>query len=146
MGSPKETTSWMVHFGGLLDSANQDPNLRPFPRMAGHNPWLHFGVDQHPFATYFDAHQGYRILTHSHTNRVLTHSHMFTSEALDTRCLLPDAPKDTRVVEWLSEKPATQPEQIEGLMKISLEFLGSPEPSNCPLKQGVHPIEPSNCP
>ena len=22
----------------------------------GHNLWLHFGVDEHPFATYFDAH------------------------------------------------------------------------------------------
>ena len=26
---------------------------------------LHFGLDEHPFATYFDVHQGYRILTHS---------------------------------------------------------------------------------
>ena len=25
-----------------------------------------FGVDQHPFATYFEFHQGYRVLTHSH--------------------------------------------------------------------------------
>ena len=24
------------------------------------------GVDEHPFATYFDVHQGYRVLTHSH--------------------------------------------------------------------------------
>ena len=31
----------------------------------GHNLWLHFGVDEHPFATYFDVHQGYRVLTHS---------------------------------------------------------------------------------
>ena len=27
------------------------------------NPWLHFGVDEHPFATYFAVHQGYRVLT-----------------------------------------------------------------------------------
>ena len=27
----------------------------------GHNLWLHFGVDEHPFATYFDVHQGYRV-------------------------------------------------------------------------------------
>ena len=27
---------------------------------------VHFGVDEHPFATYFDVHQGYRVLTHSH--------------------------------------------------------------------------------
>ena len=26
------------------------------------NLWLHFGVDEHPFATYFDVHQGYRVL------------------------------------------------------------------------------------
>ena len=31
----------------------------------GHAPWLHFGVDEHPFASYFDV-QGYRVLTHSH--------------------------------------------------------------------------------
>ena len=29
------------------------------------NLWLHFGVDEHPFATYFDVYQGYRVLTHS---------------------------------------------------------------------------------
>ena len=33
----------------------------------GHNVWRsHFGVDEHPLATYFDVHQGYRVLTHSH--------------------------------------------------------------------------------
>ena len=32
-----------------------------------HNLWRsHFGVDEHPFATGFDVHQGYRVLTHSH--------------------------------------------------------------------------------
>ena len=32
-----------------------------------HNLWRsHFGVDEHPCATYFDDHQGYRVLTHSH--------------------------------------------------------------------------------
>ena len=30
----------------------------------GHSLWLHFEVDEHPFAAYFDAHQGYRLLTH----------------------------------------------------------------------------------
>ena len=25
----------------------------------GHNLWLHFGVDEHPFATYFHVHQGF---------------------------------------------------------------------------------------
>ena len=32
----------------------------------GQKLWLHFGVDEHPFASYFDVHQGYRVLTHSH--------------------------------------------------------------------------------
>ena len=31
----------------------------------GHNLCLHFGAD-HPCTTYFDVHQGYRVLTHSH--------------------------------------------------------------------------------
>ena len=26
------------------------------------------GVDEHPFATYFDVHQGYRVLSHSKLN------------------------------------------------------------------------------
>ena len=25
----------------------------------GHNLWLHFGVDEHSFATYFDVHLGF---------------------------------------------------------------------------------------
>ena len=32
----------------------------------GHSLLLHFGVDEHPFATYFDVQQRYRVLTHSH--------------------------------------------------------------------------------
>ena len=35
----------------------------------GHNLWLHVGVDAHPFATYFEVHQGYRVLTHGHVSR-----------------------------------------------------------------------------
>ena len=40
----------------------------PAPTRYGHGayPMLHFRVDEHPFATYFDVHQGYRVLTHSH--------------------------------------------------------------------------------
>ena len=33
------------------------------PMAVGQNLWLHFGVDEHLFATYFDVHQGYRVLT-----------------------------------------------------------------------------------
>ena len=36
----------------------------------GHNQWLHFGMDEHPFATYFDVRQGYRVLTHSHITKL----------------------------------------------------------------------------
>ena len=32
----------------------------------GHNLCLHFGADEHPCTSYFDVHQGYRVLTHSH--------------------------------------------------------------------------------
>ena len=38
----------------------------------GHNLWLHFGVDEHPFATYY-VHQGYRVLTHSQMGRGTAH-------------------------------------------------------------------------
>ena len=41
-----------------------------------HNLWLHFGVDEHPFATYFDVHQGDRVLTVSFASfqgSLLTH-------------------------------------------------------------------------
>ena len=34
--------------------------------VTGHSLWLHFGLDERPFATYFDVQQGYRVLTHSH--------------------------------------------------------------------------------
>ena len=29
----------------------------------GHNLCLHFWADEHPYATYFDVHQGYRVFT-----------------------------------------------------------------------------------
>ena len=42
-----------------------------FEGMAmGHNLWLHFGVAEYPFATYFDVHQGYGVLTHSHISNI----------------------------------------------------------------------------
>ena len=31
----------------------------------GHNLCLHFGADEQPCTTYFDVHQGYRVLTRS---------------------------------------------------------------------------------
>ena len=40
-------------------------------------PWVaelmaQFGVDEHPVATYFDVHQGYRVLTHSRIQGTLS--------------------------------------------------------------------------
>ena len=32
----------------------------------GYNLCLHFGADEHPCTTYFDVHQGYGVVTHSH--------------------------------------------------------------------------------
>ena len=29
----------------------------------GQNLWYHIWVDEHPFTSYFDVHQGYRVLT-----------------------------------------------------------------------------------
>ena len=31
----------------------------------GQNQWYHIWVDEHPFTSYFDVHQGYRVLTHN---------------------------------------------------------------------------------
>ena len=58
----------------------------PMPELAhvamGHNLWRsHFGADEHPFATYFDVHQGYRVLTHSHVPGI-------TAGRLSAVCLL----------------------------------------------------------
>ena len=36
----------------------------------GHNLCLHFGAHEHPCTTYFDVHQGCRVLTHSHVGEV----------------------------------------------------------------------------
>ena len=61
-------------------------------------PWvnnlcLRFGADEHPCTTYFDVHQGYRVLTHSHVCSACqfrtgqTHSIQLLSFALH-RCFL----------------------------------------------------------
>ena len=56
------------HFFLLGDQPNgvDQDSLRPPVLTKGHlamgqNLWLHFGVDEHPFAPYFDVHQGYRL-------------------------------------------------------------------------------------
>ena len=57
---PWQTFVWLGVFQMLICPDSQ-------VLMIGHNPWRsHFGVDEHPCATYFDVHQGYRVLTHSH--------------------------------------------------------------------------------
>ena len=48
----------------------------------GHNLCLHFGADEHPCATYFDVHQGYRVLGQNETTRpaqVLVHVSIYRS-------------------------------------------------------------------
>ena len=51
-GKPQENTDMLVSYGHDM--------------AMGHNLWLHVEVNEHPFATIFDVHQGYRVLTHSH--------------------------------------------------------------------------------
>ena len=63
---------WQVPFGGFsrstkLQQVPKDSTLAPWHDKArsvitpdrqlamGHNLWLHFGVDEHPFATYFEG-------------------------------------------------------------------------------------------
>ena len=43
--------------------SQKDPSFISYAH-GSHKLWLHFGVDEHSFATYFDV-QGYRVLTHS---------------------------------------------------------------------------------
>ena len=38
----------------------------PFHMAMGHNLWLHFGVDEQPFVTYFDVYQGYMCKSDPH--------------------------------------------------------------------------------
>ena len=48
-----------------------------------HNLWLQFGVDEHAVATYFDVHEGYRVLTHSHVAK-----HANSSVFFDAFCFM----------------------------------------------------------
>ena len=48
---------------------NQNSSLKRPHLAMGHNLCLHFGADEQPCTTYFDVHQGYRILTHNHLKR-----------------------------------------------------------------------------
>ena len=58
---PEPTSGWC-----WASSASGGRTRSDGPILAtGHCLWLHFGVDEHPFATYFDVHRGCRVLTHS---------------------------------------------------------------------------------
>ena len=37
----------------------------------GQNLWYHIWVDEHPFTSYLDVHQGYRVLTHNHMGKAI---------------------------------------------------------------------------
>ena len=43
----------------------------------GQNLWYHIWVDEHPFTSYFDVHQGYRVLTHCHIFEAVPFNHPF---------------------------------------------------------------------
>ena len=40
----------------------------------GQSLWYHIWVDEHPFTCYFDVHQGYRVLTHTHIPKIYQNS------------------------------------------------------------------------
>ena len=42
-----------------------------------HSLCLDLGADEHPCTTYFDVHQGYRVLTHSHMFSTWSHHGVF---------------------------------------------------------------------
>ena len=47
--------------------SNENSTMRWINDLAmGQNLWYHIWVDEHPFTSYFDVHQGYRVLTHNH--------------------------------------------------------------------------------
>ena len=48
-------------FEGLMNFDEWEPDEATWSYLC-----LHFGADEHPCTTYFDVHQGYRVLTHSH--------------------------------------------------------------------------------
>ena len=49
-----------------LSKNRAKPEVEGQKDAVGHSLRLHFEVDEHPFATYFDVHQGCRVLIHSH--------------------------------------------------------------------------------
>ena len=56
----------MIHFRAKKDMA------------MGHNLWRsHFGGEENPFATYFDVHHEYRVLTHSHMEKTASSTKRF---------------------------------------------------------------------
>ena len=65
----------------------------------------HFGVDEHPFATYFDVHQGYRVLTHSHIHeirgRCSPSEYRMKSESMLIGCCRPPRKKRNNNCLWV---------------------------------------------
>ena len=48
----------------------------------GQNLWYHIWVDEHPFTSYFDVHQGYRVLTHNHMKTTPTFLNLVICDSL----------------------------------------------------------------
>ena len=66
---PRRSTNFCARPKGILQAPERKeawlPKRRSTNLAMGHNLCLHCGADEHPSTTYFDAHQGYRVLTHS---------------------------------------------------------------------------------
>ena len=129
----------MVHASDFLEGKAPDPIPRPsFKRISlfgcgclwgwvknmavGHNLCRHFGADEHPCATYFDVHQGYRVLTHN-------------MESFGTVPLgLPLVKGDTgqflvysfRNINWAAQTDLRSGSQSGDLRVLGMNCLGSP--------------------
>ena len=55
--------------GALVFQSKHGSGKKNFDMAMGQNLWYHIWVDEHPFTSYFDVHQGYRVLTHNHMHR-----------------------------------------------------------------------------
>ena len=128
--------SWVLR---NLDCPMSSPNLHVdlLNTLAmGHNLCLHFGVDEHPFATYFDVHQGYRVLT-SHImscDRVPRapspmgspgSSHPIGSAARSAAALRPrwaPAPRPPRCAGASGERPSQNP-PVQNESRLVIAFV-----------------------
>ena len=88
-------------------------------------PIAPFGVDEHRFATYFDVHQGYRVLTHSHVSKKAPPRHMGLAFEF---WLVPGSPpkkkKEGRRLKLSLLFQACEPGSRSHIRRVALKFLG----------------------